>query len=157
MKFNKNIRNAPKSQQGVSLFDFVLWFTLVGIVILAIYNIYLPSKNQANSQIIVTELNTIQSVARVIYQSNPDKYKNAKLADLGDLPPSITKNGDTYTSNVGGVIKLEPSDGDGSKFKVSYANMNKSVCLLAKAKALLTGFTADDNTCDDGKPSFTSN
>lgn len=157
MNVNKNINNTPKSQQGISLFDFVLWFTIVGIVILAIYNIYLPSKNQANSQIIVTELNAIQSAARVIYQPNPDKYKNATIADLGELPPSITKNGDVYTSSVGGVIKLEQGDTNGSTFKVSYDSMPKTVCLLARAKALLTGFTADATTCDNGKPSFTSN
>ncbi|HMT02110.1 MAG TPA: type 4 pilus major pilin [Burkholderiales bacterium] len=156
MNVNKNINNTPKSQQGISLFDFVLWFTIVGIVILAIYNIYLPSKNQANSQIIVTELNAIQSAARVIYQPNSDKYKNAKLDDLGDLPPSITNNGTTYTSNVGGAITLK-GETDGSSFTVTYDNMPKTICLLARSKALLTGFTADVTTCDNGKPSFTSN
>lgn len=154
----KNMKQIPKAQQGISLFDFVLWFTIVGIVILAIYNIYLPSKSQANSQIMVTELQALQSSVRAIYSNNPNAYKDVKIADLGDLPASITKDASgNYNSSVGGAVTVA-ADKEINKFAINYAAVPKTICLIVKNKVSLSGFTTDADACkNDGKVSFISN
>ena len=155
MKFNQ-VNQIKKSQRGVSIFDFILWFAIIGAFLGAMYAIYMPSRSQTKAQAVYLEIQTLQSTVHTIYENKADRYKDVTMGTLftlGVLPTSFRKNGDDYVSNEGGPVKITDASPNG--FTIEYSSIPTGTCSLVAGKLNPQEWNGDP-TCTVNTDSKTS-
>lgn len=124
------VNQVKKSQRGISLFDFVLWFAIAGAFLAAIYAIFAPGRAQVRAQDLFIEIQSSQSAIRNYYAGNPNFYQDLTLSGLVKnkvLPSSIKASGENGFSTEGGGVTIAVAKDSGkditANFVITYSAM----------------------------------
>ena len=126
-----NINRIPRSQRGVSTFDFMLWLGLAMVALLVWFGLVGPMMTTQKANGMMGELSTFQLKIHEAYNGQSTGYtgiSDTEIINSKAYPTNLNATATTLTSTNTGAITISSDDGGGLTFTIEYAAVPSGVC-----------------------------